>query len=145
MNIRQKQALHGRIDPNKQQTNEKLLRFSSREMQCKVTMSDYFTSVAITHISGRKHRKRLSHKLIVETWNIIVFFWKVALLKLCIIYMGFPGCAAGKEPTCQCRRCKRPEFDFWVRKIHWRRAWQPTPVFLSGESHGQRSLAGYSP
>ena len=32
----------------------------------------------------------------------------------------------------------------WVGKIHWRRAWQPTPVFLPGESHGQRSLAGYS-
>ena len=32
-----------------------------------------------------------------------------------------------------------------VRKITWRRAWQPTPVFLPGESHGQRSLAGYGP
>ena len=38
-----------------------------------------------------------------------------------------------------------PGFDPWVRKILWRRAWQPTPVFLPGESHGQRSLAGYSP
>ena len=36
-------------------------------------------------------------------------------------------------------------FDPWVRKIPWRRAWPPTPVFLSGESHGQRSLAGYRP
>ena len=36
-------------------------------------------------------------------------------------------------------------FDPWVRKIPWSRAWQPTPVFLPGESHGQRSLAGYSP
>ena len=34
-------------------------------------------------------------------------------------------------------------FDPWVREIPWRRAWQPTPVFLPGESHGQRSLAGY--
>ena len=33
----------------------------------------------------------------------------------------------------------------WVTKISWRRVWQPTPVFLSGESHGQRSLRGYSP
>ena len=33
----------------------------------------------------------------------------------------------------------------WVGKIPWRRAWQPTPVFLPGESHGQRSLVGYSP
>ena len=36
-------------------------------------------------------------------------------------------------------------FDPWVGKIPWRMAWQPTPVFLPGESHGQRSLAGYSP
>ena len=36
-------------------------------------------------------------------------------------------------------------FDPWVRKIPWRRAWQPTLVFLPGESHGQRSLMGYSP
>ena len=34
--------------------------------------------------------------------------------------------------------------DPWVGKIPWRRKWQPTPVFLPGESHGQRSLAGYS-
>ena len=41
--------------------------------------------------------------------------------------------------------CKRLGFDPWVGKVHWRRAWKPTPVFLPGESHGQRSLAGYSP
>ena len=39
----------------------------------------------------------------------------------------------------------RPGFDSWVGKIPWRRAWPPTPVFLPGESHGQRSLVGYSP
>ena len=37
------------------------------------------------------------------------------------------------------------KFNPWVRKISWRRAWQPTPVFLPRELHGQRSLAGYSP
>jgi len=36
-------------------------------------------------------------------------------------------------------------FNPWVRKIPWREKWQPTPVFLPGESHGQRSLVGYSP
>ena len=41
---------------------------------------------------------------------------------------------------------KRLGFDPWVGNIPWRRrTWQPTPVFLPGESHGQRSLAGYSP
>ena len=45
----------------------------------------------------------------------------------------------------QCWRHKRHGFDPWVRKIPWRKAWHPTPVFLPGESHGQRSLAGCSP
>ena len=59
-------------------------------------------------------------------------------------YKDFPDSASGKEPACQCRRCKRHGFNSWVRKI-WRRTWQPTPVFLAGESHGQKSLAGYNP
>ena len=40
---------------------------------------------------------------------------------------------------------RRPGVNPWVGTIPWRREWQPTPVFLPGESHGQRSLAGYSP
>ena len=59
--------------------------------------------------------------------------------------IGYYGGTSGKEPTCQCRRHKTGEFHPWVRKIPWRRAWQPTPVFLLGEAHGQKSLAGYSP
>ena len=42
-------------------------------------------------------------------------------------------------------QCRRPGFNLWVGKIPWRGKWQPTPVFLLGKSHGQRSLAGYSP
>ena len=42
-------------------------------------------------------------------------------------------------------QCRRPGFDIWVGKIPWRREWLPTPVFLPGEVHGQRSLVGYSP
>ena len=45
----------------------------------------------------------------------------------------------------QCERCKRCGLDPWVGKILWRRARQPTPVFLPRESHGQRGLVGYSP
>ena len=59
--------------------------------------------------------------------------------------MGFLGDTSGKEPTCQRRRHKRRRFDPWVLKMPWRRAWQPTTVCLPGESHGQRSLAGYHP
>ena len=54
-----------------------------------------------------------------------------------------PRWRSGKEPTCQCRRWKRCRFSPWVGKIPWRRKWQPTPVFLPGKSHGQRSLVGY--
>ena len=43
------------------------------------------------------------------------------------------------------RRLWRPGFNPWVGKISWRRKWQPTPVFLPGESRGWRSLVGYSP
>ena len=40
---------------------------------------------------------------------------------------------------------KRCGFNFWVGKIPWRRTQQPTPVFLPGQAHGQRSQAGYGP
>ena len=52
--------------------------------------------------------------------------------------LGFRDGSDGKE-------CRRPRFDSLVRKIPERREWQPTPVFLPGESHEQRSLVGYSP
>ena len=58
---------------------------------------------------------------------------------------GFPGGTSGKEPACQCRRHKRRKFDPWIRKIPWRRKWQPTPAFLPEKFHGQRSLASCSP
>ena len=51
---------------------------------------------------------------------------------------------AGKEPACQRRRRKRQGFALWGEKIPWKGAWQPTPVFLPGESLGQRSLVGCS-
>ena len=53
-----------------------------------------------------------------------------------------PWWLSGTESACQCRRCR---LNPWVGKIHSRRKWQLTPVFLPGESHKQRSLAGYSP
>ena len=58
--------------------------------------------------------------------------------------LGFSRGASGKESACQCREQKRRGFNPWVRKVPWRRAWQPTPVFLPGKSHRQRSLMGYS-
>ena len=56
-------------------------------------------------------------------------------------HIGLPRCLSGKEFTYQRRRCG---FNPWVRKIPWIRKWQSTPVFLPGETHGQRKLGGYS-
>ena len=57
---------------------------------------------------------------------------------------GFPGGTVVKNRY-EFRRHVRCRLDPWVGKIPWSRKWQPTPVFLLGKSHGQRSLAGYSP
>ena len=69
---------------------------------------------------------------ILHPWNLYMIYREK---------LDFPGGSVLKN-ACQCKRCR---FDLWVRKIPWRRKWQPTPVFLPGKSHGQRSLVGYSP
>ena len=56
-------------------------------------------------------------------------------------WSGLPYPPPG-ESSCQSRR---PRFDLWFEKIPWRRKWQPTPVFLHGKFHGQRSLVGCRP
>ena len=53
-----------------------------------------------------------------------------------------PGDPVVKIPHFHCRS---QMFNPWIRKIHWRRKWQPTPVFLLEKCYGQRSLVGYSP
>ena len=57
-------------------------------------------------------------------------------------YVGLP---CWIRPKRICPKCTRHGFNSWVGKIPWRRKWQPTPVFFSGEFHGQRSLTGYIP
>ena len=66
-------------------------------------------------------------------------FKKSHLSPLCFP-RGLPRLLSGEEPIFQHRRHKRRGFGPWVRKIPWRRKWQPTPVFLPGESHGHRRL-----
>jgi len=58
-----------------------------------------------------------------------------------MVAWGFPWWLSGL----QSRRHRRGRFDHYIEKIPWRKAWQPTPVFLPGESCGQRNLANYSP
>ena len=57
-------------------------------------------------------------------------------------YLGLPWWLRWQRICLQCRRLGLYP---WVRKIPWGRKWQPTPIFLPGESHAQRSLVGYSP
>ena len=81
--------------------------------------------------------------------------FSTALLALFMVYLfcyshpsgyeGFTGGSVVKEFSCQCRRHRRCRFDPWIGTFPWRRKGQPTPVFLPGKSHGQRSLEGYSP
>ena len=61
------------------------------------------------------------------------------------LLLRLPRWPGGKESTWKCRRHQRRMFDTWVGKIPWSRKWQPTPVFLPGKFHGQKSLVGYSP
>ena len=88
---------------------------------------------------GEKKKKRIK-------WRDRIFFIHLSenprttersLWTLSGRYHSHKGFSGGKEPSCQCKRCG---FSPWVGKIPWRRAWQPTPVFLLGEFHGQRSL-----
>ena len=76
----------------------------------------------------------------LEEWPTL---GKKSFKKWIYICMGIPGGSVVKN-LLQCGRHRRRGFHPWVGKIPWRRAWQPTPVFLPEESHGQRSLAGYS-
>ena len=74
----------------------------------------------------------------------MLLFYKVYnehfIILITLLYKyRLPWWLNGKESICQ---CKRYRFDPWVRKIPWRKKWQPTPVFLPGKSHGQRSLDG---
>ena len=61
-----------------------------------------------------------------------------------VVISGLSRWFSGTESACQLRSHRGCGFSFWVGKIPWRRKWQPTPAFLPGESHGQRSLGGHS-
>ena len=101
--------------------------------------------------SGGRSAVSLKHSKVREAWVLLSFktfskpqqWWISRHGKTFFIcnpkgILGLPWWLSSKESTCQCRK-------HWVGKIPWRREWQPTPVFLPGESHGQRSLASYGP
>ena len=69
----------------------------------------------------------------------------LTILQMCIWHFHIQVVLVVKNWSANVGDVKRYGFDPWVRKIRWSRKWQPTPVFLPGKSHGQRSLEGYSP
>ena len=94
----------------------------------------------------KQERRLLSVTTLKVSWHPGSCPWfqldPIISLTLTTCIWGFPGGSADKESTWQCRRRRSHS---WVRKIPWRRKWQPTPVFLPQESHGQMSLVGESP
>ena len=79
---------------------------------------------------------------------LVSYLWNSCTSNLCPCFLfsqGFPGGASRKEPAFQCRRTE----EMQVLSLGWEdpleKEMQPTPVFLPGESHGQRSLVSYSP
>ena len=78
------------------------------------------------------------HKIFLLAWLTSINFYCQSTQAPFLL----PRWLGGKESACQCRKCR---FDSWSGKILCRRKWQPTSVFLPGNFHGQRSLAGYSP
>ena len=75
--------------------------------------------------------------IVMNSYRIILSAQNVTHLKY-----GLPMWLSSKSICLQCRRHRKRGFNPWVRKIPWRRKWQPTPVFLPGESHGQRAPWG---
>ena len=95
------------------------------------------TQIALPGKGG--HSSFLPLKNCVPTWEDLMR----SLIAIKLFYRRFLHMV--QTVKCLCLQCGRPRFDPWVRKILWRRIWRPTPVFLPGKSHGQRSVVGYIP
>ena len=119
----------------------------TRSSWCHLMISDLITTIfgcknkvwdAVTgglSVKAIRFQDTLSGKLSlnVNILNIYLSF---------LLPLGLSKWLSGKRTHLQCRRCKRCGFDSSVGKIPWRRAWQPTQVFLPGKSQGQRYLVG---
>ena len=82
----------------------------------------------------------VAHQVPVSTGFSRQEYWSGWSFEAVVSYNScFPGGANGKEPS------KEMQVQSLGQEDPWRRKWQPTPVFLPGESHGQKNLVGYSP
>ena len=75
----------------------------------------------------------------------IIYFHKLRTTKDTSNQDGLQRSCSGRESVSQCRRHRNCGFNPWIENMPWRMKWYLTPVFFPGESHGQRSLADYSP
>ena len=101
------------------------------------TTSLFSVSMSLVFIVGLNSTCKWDHTVFILGWSKSLFRF-TDKLEWTLIH---PGGSAGYR---NCLQDRRSGFNPWVRKIPWRRAWQPTPVFLPGVSHGQRSLVGFS-
>ena len=106
-----------------------------------ITKPGYLISSFVKKIKGNNYISEFVSKLIFGNYNNRIENPKSKFAWLC----SNDFTVQSKEPAHQYKRCKRHSFAPWVRKIPWRRARQPTPVFLPRESHGQMSLVGHGP
>ena len=93
----------------------------------------FWNSLAFSMIQKRIWRKRMEISRNWATAHFLTFMDLELSWHLWVYHLA-----------CYNKQCRRPGLDPWVGKIPWRREWQSTPVFLLGESYGQRSLAGHS-
>ena len=108
----------------------------------------------LLRLLSRNHKPRRTQAACCHPRTSSVAHWSYHSLGLYLVLsreghrasqVALVGTCTSTEPVCQCRRRGRRRFDPWVGNIAGRREWQPSPVFLPGKSHGQRSLVGYSP
>ena len=114
------------------------------DLQCCVSLLEQSKSVMQIYIffSG-SFSQRLLQNIEQSSLCYMVSPYQVSVLYIVVcICWCFPGSTSGKESACQCRRCR---FDSWVGKIPWRQGTATHSNTLAQKSHGQRSLAGYSP
>ena len=111
------------------------------------TFHSVFTSPSVKHnflevfLPVHIHPSQVHIVPILLSSEVSSVFLHSEHLKLCYV-INFPSGSDGKV---SCFQCRRPGFNPWVRKILWRKKWQPTPVLFPGKSQGQRSMVGYRP
>ena len=126
------------------------------KIQCMlIWVDEVFSWVILVNISLVPTTNKLLIKCLVCDMVSAVILYKhcfILIQSTCMKYICYCLCFAVEETWALIGQMvknlpavQRPRFDPWVGKIPWRREWQPTPVFLSREFHGQRSLAGHSP